>query len=68
MKKKPDKPKPKIVRQISGGYFQASDGTWWILNQQIGWIRVRPEGSPGLRYALAHPLPSAVTHNTKGVK
>jgi hypothetical protein len=36
--------KPKIVKQIQGGYFQDSDGVWWDVNPQHGWQRVDTEG------------------------
>jgi hypothetical protein len=36
--------KMKILRQAPGGYFQMTDGTWWLLNQQLGWVRANTEG------------------------
>lgn len=36
--------KPKIVRQIQGGYFQDRDGAWWLIHPQHGWQHVDTEG------------------------
>ncbi len=44
-------PEPKVARSIIHGYVQDTNGDWWLMNAQRGWVRVEPT-SRGLRYAL----------------
>lgn len=46
--------KRRVVRRIGRGaeYYETSDGNWWVLNQQRGFVPV-PGTSRGLALALA---------------
>ncbi len=45
---------PKFVRRVgvAGEYYQDIHGTWWLLNEQRGYVEV-PLSSRALQYALA---------------
>jgi hypothetical protein len=33
-----------IVRQIEGGYFLDSQGTWWLISPSRGWVMADMNG------------------------